>query len=370
MALPLTLLMIACFVVPDFGETGKIVYACVTYVALSMVYTTVNVPFGALNAALTRDQHEVTILTTTRMWLVNVAQVAITYGVPSLVILFAGTMNSPEARDGWLFTVVIYGIIGFAALLFSFAGTKERVVISKEDQDKVKFTDLFTEVVRNRPLRIISFMFITAFAVMAITNSASTYFVKYNLGDETLVGYYNVISALPALLILPFMPALRKRFGKKGLLYLSLAICFVGFVGLLVIPARNMPMIFVAQFVRSVGFGVVGAFIWSLIPEAITYGEWQTGKRISGIANALIGFFFKFGLALGGFVPGVVLALTGFDPGIDVQSDAALLGIRILLAALPALLVVLLAYIVSRYDLTDEQLVTYGQEIEARSVKS
>jgi GPH family glycoside/pentoside/hexuronide:cation symporter len=131
-----------------------------------------------------------------------------------------------------------------------------------------------------------------------------------------------------------------------------------------------MPMIFVAQFVRSVGFGVVGAFIWSLIPEAITYGEWQTGKRISGIANALIGFFFKFGLALGGFVPGVVLALTGFDPSIDVQSDAALLGIRVLLAAFPALLVILLAYIVSRYDLTDEQLVTYGQEIEARSVKS
>jgi GPH family glycoside/pentoside/hexuronide:cation symporter len=366
MALPLTVLMVACFIVPSFGETGKVIYACATYVALSVVYTTVNVPFGALNAALTRDQHEVTILTTTRMWLVNVAQVAITYGVPTIVIAFAGTMNSPEARSGWLITVAIYGVVGLGALLFSFAGTKERVVISKEDQEKVKFSDLFTEVVRNKPLRIISFMFITAFAIMAITNSAATYFVKYNLGSESLVGYYNVISALPALFILPFMPLLRKKLGKKGLLYLSLAVSFAGFVGLFAIPAGNVPMIFVAQLVRSVGFGIVGAFIWSLIPEAITYGEWQTGKRISGIANALIGFFFKFGLALGGFVPGIVLSLTGFNSELEVQSHAALLGIKTLLAALPALLVILLAFVVSRYNLTDEQLVRYGKEIEER----
>jgi GPH family glycoside/pentoside/hexuronide:cation symporter len=366
MAAPLTVLMIACFIVPDFGETGKIVYACVTYVALSMVYTTINVPFGALNAALTRDQQEVTILTTTRMWLVNVAQVAITYGVPSLVILFAGTMDSPGSRSGWLITIVIYGAIGFGALLFSFAGTKERVVMSKEEQSKVKFTDLFTEVARNRPLRIISFMFITAFAIMAITNSAGTYFVKYNLGSESLVGAFMVISAVPALVILPFMPLLRRKLGKKGLLYLSLAISFVGFAGLFAVPSENVVTIFVFQFIRSIGFGVVGAFIWSLIPEAITYGEWQSGKRISGIANALIGFFFKFGLALGGFVPGIVLSLTGFSSEAAVQSAGALFGIKLLLAALPALLVLVLAAIVWRYNLTDEQLVEYSEEIENR----
>ncbi|MDR1406785.1 MAG: MFS transporter [Tannerella sp.] len=366
MALPLTVLMIACFIVPDFGRTGKIVYACTTYVALSIVYTTVNVPFGALNAALTRDQHEVTILTTTRMWLVNVAQVAITYGVPVLVIAFAGTMDTPEARGGWLLTIIIYGVAGLAALLFSFAGVRERVVISREEQAKVKFTDLFTEVVRNKPLRVVSFMFITAFAIMAISNSASTYFVKYNLGNENLIAYYNVISALPALVILPFMPMLRKKLGKKGLLYLSLVISFVGFAGLFVLPADRVVMIFVFQAIRSIGFGVTGAFIWSLIPEAISYGEWLTGKRISGIANALTGFFFKFGLALGGFVPGIVLAITGFDPDLGAQSDTALFGIRLLLAALPALLVVLLAFIVSRYNLTDTQLVEYGKEIEKR----
>ncbi|MDR0812365.1 MAG: glycoside-pentoside-hexuronide (GPH):cation symporter, partial [Paludibacter sp.] len=330
---------------------------------LSMVYTTVNVPFGALNAALTRDQHEITILTTARMWLVNVAQVAITYGVPTIVIAFAGTMDTPEARGGWLTTIIIYGVVGFGALLFSFFGTKERVVISKEDSAKVKITDLFVELKNNPPLVVLSLVFITAFGIMAIGNSAGTYFIKYNIGNEGLVGSYNVISALPALLILPFMPMLRKFFGKKGLLYLSLGISFVGYLGLFVLPADNVTLIFVAQTVRSIGFCVVGAFIWSLIPEAITYGEWKSGKRISGIANALIGFFFKFGLALGGFVPGMILSVTGFDADVAVQTDSALFGIRLILGAIPGALVLVLMFIVSKYKLTDEQLVQYSNEI-------
>ncbi|MEZ5006344.1 MAG: glycoside-pentoside-hexuronide (GPH):cation symporter [Bacteroides graminisolvens] len=368
MALPLTVLMILCFVVPPLGETGKVVYACLTYVLLSILYTTVNVPFGALNAALTRDQQEITILTTVRMWLVNVAQVAITYGVPTLVIFFSGqwiplkheTVGSPP---------FYFGIIGFVALLFSFWGTKERVVISVRKQTNVKLSDLFTEIVRNKPLRIISLMFITAFAIMAIGNSAGTYFVKYNLGDEGLVGIYNVISALPALVILPFIPWLRKTLGKKQLLYVSLIISFIGFVLLFVVPTQWTAMIFVAQTIRSIGFCVVGAFIWSLIPEAITYGEWQSGKRISGIANALIGFFFKFGLAVGGFVPGIVLTMTGFNADNAVQTDSALLGIRLLLAVFPAILVAVLYYIVSCYNLTDEQLIKYGKEIEMKNEK-
>jgi GPH family glycoside/pentoside/hexuronide:cation symporter len=367
MALPLTALMVACFLVPNFGATGKAVYACITYVALSMVYTTVNVPFGALNAALTRDQQEITILTTARMWLVNVAQVAITYGVPTIVIAFSGTMDTPEARGGWLLAIVIYGVVGFGALLFSFFGTQERVVISKEDAARVKVTDLFTELKNNPPLVVLSLMFITAFGIMAIGNSAGTYFIKYNIGNENLVGVFNVISALPALLILPFMPWLRKKLGKKRLLYLSLAVSFAGYFGLFVLPASNVTAIFIAQTVRSVGFCIVGAFIWSLIPEVITYGEWKSGKRISGIANALIGFFFKFGLALGGFVPGMVLAQSGFNADMLTQSATALLGIRLILGAIPGALVLALMFIVSKYNLTDAQLTACEEEIEARN---
>ncbi|MDR1862112.1 MAG: MFS transporter [Candidatus Ancillula sp.] len=368
----LVVLMVLCFVVPQFGETGNTIYAFVTYIALSMVYTTVNVPFGALNAALTRDPQETTILTATRMWLVNVAQVAITYGVPTIVVALSATHSNSSKEDAsaWLTTIIIYGVVGLVALIFSFKGTKERVVISKEDSATVKASDLFVEVARNRPLRIVSFMFIVGFGIMAISNSAGAYFMTYNVGDDTLIGVYNVISAIPALVILPFVPALRKLLGKKNLMYVSLGVSLVGFGGLFLIPdpKANLVLIFIFQFIRSAGFGVATGFFWSLIPEAVTYGEWKFGKRIAGIANALIGFFFKFGLALGGVVPGLILSATHFNAEMTTQPDAALFGIRVILAGIPFLLVLVFMFVVSKYDLTDEQLEQYNTEIEARRV--
>ncbi|MDR1448478.1 MAG: MFS transporter [Candidatus Ancillula sp.] len=370
MGAPLAILMVLCFVVPPLAETGKVVYAAVTYVALSMVYTTINVPFGALNAALTRDPQETTVLTSVRMWLVNVAQVAITYGIPTIVLALSATHtnNRHSDKSAWLTTIIIYAVVGLIALFFSFAKTKERIVISKKDSANVKVTDLFAEVARNKHLRIVSFMFICAFGIMAITNSSAAYFVTYNMGDKSgsLIGAYNVISAIPALVILPFMPKLRALLGKRNLLFASIVVSVIGFIGLFFINPSYHLAIFIFQFIRSTGFGIVGAFIWSLIPEAIAYGEWLTGKRIAGIANALIGFFFKFGLALGGFVPGFVLQITGFSADATTQSSSALFGIRILLAGIPALLCGVLAFIVSRYTLTDEDLETYNSEIEAR----
>ena len=66
--IPLTGLAILCF---WDGFSGSLVYAYITYVGLSMLYTLINVPYGALNSSLTRDTDEITILTSVRMLLAN-----------------------------------------------------------------------------------------------------------------------------------------------------------------------------------------------------------------------------------------------------------------------------------------------------------
>src|SRR5690606_21588742 len=58
--IPLTGFAILCF---WNGFSGSLVYAYITYVGLSMCYTLINVPYGALNASLTRDTDEITKLT-------------------------------------------------------------------------------------------------------------------------------------------------------------------------------------------------------------------------------------------------------------------------------------------------------------------
>src|SRR5690606_11750785 len=80
--IPLTGFAILCF---WNGFSGSLVYAYVTYVGLSMLYTLINVPYGALNASLTRDTDEITKLTSARMFMANLGGLAVGYGVPIVV---------------------------------------------------------------------------------------------------------------------------------------------------------------------------------------------------------------------------------------------------------------------------------------------
>ena len=53
--------------------------------------------------------------------------------------------------------------------------------MNAEESAKVKISDLWMEFFHNRPLRIIAFFFITAFAMMSIGNAAGAYFMNSNL---------------------------------------------------------------------------------------------------------------------------------------------------------------------------------------------
>ena len=107
--------------------------------------------------------------------------------------------------------------------------------------------------------------------------------------------------------------------------------------------------------------------MWALVPEVISFGEYTSGKRIAGIVNALTGIFYKAGMALGGVVPGLVLAWTGFNQANEfTQSPLAQQGILWLVCVLPALLLLLAMFIISKYELTDERMEEINHAIAAR----
>lgn len=230
--IPLTGLAILCFW-NGFAHSEywfKLIYCYVTYVSLSMLYTLINVPYGALNSSLTRDTHEITVLTSTRMFMANLGGLAVSAGIPILVAALNG-------------------------------------MIKPEDVNSAIFMGL---------------------------------------------------GSLPAFLFMPLVPAIKKAVGKKNMFYIFLTIAILGMAFLYVVASidstrENKTLIYIAQFVKSTGVIVATGYMWALVPEVISYSEWKTGKRISGVVNALTGIFFKAGMALGGVVPGAVLALVGYN---------------------------------------------------------
>jgi Na+/melibiose symporter-like transporter len=230
--IPLTILAILCF---WDGFKPSLVYAYITYVGMSMLYTLINVPYGALNSSLTRDTDEITVLTSTRMFMANVGGLCVSAGVPLLVATLAGA-------------------------------------------------DL--------PIEMALFM---------------------GLGS------------LPSFIFMPLVPAIKKKVGKKNMFYIFLSVAIFGMALLYIISRigtvkENITLVYIAQFIKSTGVIVATGYMWALIPEVISYGEYTTGRRISGIVNALTGIFFKAGMALGGVVPGFVLWLVNYQP-VDAASN-------------------------------------------------
>ena len=370
--IPLTGFAILCF---WNGVSGSLAYAYFTYVGLSMLYTLINVPYGALNASLTRDTNEITVLTSVRMFLANTGGLAVAYGIPMIVAALSpdGKINSAASGDAWFTTMCIYAVVGLALLIFCFSQTKERVVMSEQETANVRVSDLWVEFRRNKPLRVLAFFFITAFAMMAVGNSAGSYYMIYNVhADAGQVANFMALGSIPAFIFMPMVPAIKRKVGKCGMFNIFLSVAIVGMAMLYVIsmvPALKTQiwLVYVAQFVKSTGVIVATGYMWALVPEVISYGEHTHGKRISGIVNALTGIFYKAGMALGGVVPGLVLAFVGFDKSNEVaQSAVAEQGILWLVAVIPAILLGLAMYIISQYELTDEVIDKINMEIEKR----
>lgn len=369
---PLTGFAILCF---WDGFSGSLLYAYITYVGMSMLYTLINVPYGALNASLTRDTEEITVLTSVRMFLANVGGLAVAYGIPMIVATLSpdGKINTVESANAWFVTMAIYAVAGLVLLLFCFTQTKERVVMDKSETDDVKVSDLWVEFRRNRPLRILAFFFVTAFAMMAIGNSAGSYYMIYNIHSSAdQLAYFMALGSVPAFIFMPMVPAIKRKVGKRGMFNIFLSVAILGMILIYIISMvpslrSQIWLVYLAQFIKSTGVIVATGYMWALVPEVISYGEYTHGKRISGIVNALTGIFYKAGMALGGVVPGLILAFVGFDKNNAVSQTAfAEQGILWLVAVIPALLLGLSMFIISKYELTDEVIDKINMEIEKR----
>ena len=374
--IPLSVFAILCF---WNGFSGNLLYAYVTYVGMSMCYTLINVPYGALNSSLTRDTNEITVLTSVRMVMANIGGLIVSVGIPMIVGALSpdGKMNSAASGNAWFITMTIYCIMGLLLLVFCFSQTKEKVVMDAKEAENVKVSDLWMEFVRNKPLRILAFFFIVTFTISSVGNAAGSYFMIYNVQASTSqVSVFMGLSSMAPIIFLPMVPFFKRMFGKKNMFYIFLGIALLGIAILCAastIPALQgkIGLIYAGQFIRSVGTMVTGGYMWALIPEVISYSEYTSGRRIAGIVNALTGIFFKAGMALGGVIPGLVLSFVGFDQTNEIsQSAFAQQGILWLITIIPAVLIVLSIFIIKQYTLTDEVIDKINIEIEARNASA
>ncbi|WP_270337269.1 MFS transporter [Weissella cibaria] len=382
------LVILAAMLFLPFGQwfpAIKLPFAFLSYLATAMIYSFVNIPYGALNASLTRDNEEIAKLTTVRMTLANVAnlmvytlfplfvQLATSVGRESKDIgmfgihLNLGNYASPQSAGAWFKVYAVYMVIGFIALMITYSKTKERVLPEK-NQEQVKYSDLFAEFKRNKPLQILGLFFLVGFTFNFFGSTAWPFFLQYNIGHSEWNGSISLIGSIPGIFLVALWPLIRSKVGKKGFFYLFLAMFSAGSLVLWIWTKTpdTIALGYVGRFLQQWGLTSATGFMWSLVPEVVSYGEYTSKKCVAGIINAIMGLFFKLGLALGGIIPGYINAATGFDGAKKVQSATALMGVQWSMVWLPIIMAIVAGIIIAKYPLTDDKVAEMNHEIENR----
>lgn len=146
LAVPFALIGIFTFTTPQLSDTGKLVYAYITYSLMMMVYSAINVPYASLLGVMSPDPKERNTLSTYRMTFAYIGSfIALLLFMP-MVNLFGG---AEDEQRGWMLSVVVIAVMCAVLFYLCFALTRERVKPIREVQGSLK--DDLRDLLHNRP---------------------------------------------------------------------------------------------------------------------------------------------------------------------------------------------------------------------------
>ena len=344
-SLPLAVSMILLFYAPELPQSGKLVYAAVTYIFFGMAFTAYNVPYGTLTAVMTNDYNERSRLTGYRMTFAMLGGLVAAVFMLQLVDYFGG------GKEGFLWTASGFAVIILATNLTGFFTTKEKAVI--QETSRANLRESFQTLKKNRPFWLLCLAFGCCFAALGVYSASAAYFYQYYMGDTSLTMTALLIMMGTTGITVPFWAWYAQRVGKRKAFLRGTVFYIVAFFLMIFIQPDQMHLMYPLLFIQGIGNGSAAFASWAMLPDTIEYGQWKTGERIAGISYGIFGFCFKLGLGLGAGMTGLILAGLGYQPGM-IQSETVLWGIRMLMTFSPLILVVIAFLAVFNYEITPQ----------------
>ncbi len=342
LAVPIAIAAVLVFTVPNFGDFGKYVYIAITYnLVTTVLYTAINIPYGALTARMSRDQNQRMIINVFRMFMAQVGSLAINALTLPIVKAVGGEAGT-SSQQAWVIVSCVYGVLAAVLFLLCFKTTKERVDVPVE---KISFGKSFKLCMKNDQWLLLVATWVVMVLGLSLSMTVGTYYAKYLLGDETYIGYLSAVGILVALIVMPLMTGIIKKVGKRNVAFVGAIISFVGAVLVLVNPF-NFSWLMLCAVIKGIGSATAMGTMFAMIADTIEYGQWKTGTRVEGMLYSTTTFGAKIGGGIAGAVAMGILGAAGYDGNMAVQPDAAVNVIKnlYLYAALPFLAIMPVIY--------------------------
>lgn len=370
-AIPFAVIGVMTFSSPDFGPSGKLIYAYVTYTLMMMVYTAINVPYSSLMGVMTSDTKERTSLASFRFIGAYSGGIFMTATVPYLLDFFKNS-GSNDAQS-YQYTVAIYAVLAAFFFIMTFFWTKERV---KPLVEKSSIKKDLKDLAKNAQWFIMLGAGISVLIFNSLRDGSIMYYFKYFVKDQSLpyfgdvqwdklAGAYMTVWLVTNLIGVLLAKPLSAKFGKKATFMMSMIIAFVFSAVFYFVDPNAIGMIFGLNVIMGVCSGLVLPLIWSMYADIADYSEWKTGRRATGLVFSSSSMSQKMGWTLGGAITGWLLSAYGFEANAE-QTTESLKGIRLMISIYPAVGAILSALFLIKYKLSDSYMKNISAELDKR----
>ena len=360
--IPLALSFLALFMMPEnLSSSGQQIYAYVTYFLLTVAFYTINnVAYHAMLQRFSLTAADRGTVSAVRSFLCVVFAAGLSIATPILIPILGGE----ESQQTWTTLVLIFGGISTICLLITAIGIKEKLPALKlNDATAKKESKEDTQKAVKILLRCPYFYIAGAISLVWFTSFNMTginyYYARDVLGDGELASVLSIVSMMPMLIAMPFVPVLFNKLGKRKTVMIGLIIGAVASLCILIDP-HSVVINAVFLVIKCIGGAPLMAAVATLAGDVTDYNQMRTGIRSEGATTSVYSVGVKLGTGLGGAVVAWALAVGHYDANLAVQPASATTAMIVTLCVIPAVLYIIGAVLMSYWDLEK-----YQDEIQA-----
>ena len=381
-ALPFAVCGVLLFTTP---ENGKTVWAYVTYIMMMTVYTGINVPYGSLLNVMTADSDEKSVLSSYRMFFAYGGSFIALFAWEPLCNMFDKTRVTVEGTGAlasistdptaWQNAMIVIASCCLLLFLLCFLLTKEHV----KSESTVSVGQDLKFLLKNKPWWLLIGAALASNLFNTVRGTTTAYFfADYVIKTVEMApqwaflvsaGIFLSIGEIANMIGVVLAVPMSKHLGKKSTYMLSMAVLVALSILFFFLPATTGGYwaMLAFQLVISVFTGVISPLVWSMYADVADWSELKDGTASTGLIFSSASMAQKFGGAFGGSAVMWMLAAFGYSTVAGaVQTETAILGLRILMSWVPAAVAALSILVVWFYPLTKKKMESVQAELAFR----
>jgi len=390
---PFVAITIITFYTPDLDESMKLIYAFLSFLLLRLMYSVVNVPYGALMGVISGDARERDSVSAYRNIFAQIGWFcASTLFMPA--VKYLQDTFELQGKVAFFYIVSAYAVVAGLLLFFTFWGTKERVEPVAEENSPIK--DDLKDLITNKPWIIVTLAGILMLVFTTCHNFLINYYCKYYLsnmyadpsapdgfryeligtffGNEMswelfssiMFGFGSVITIVATILCEKFLIG---KLGKSKSWVLCFVLASVASAFYLFVPKESLAVIILLQILFTLFIGPCSFIMWSMYADIADNTEVQTGRRATGLIFSSATMSQKLGNTLAAIIPGAVLSFVGFKANDLNMSDSVREMILYVFALFPIISAVFAVICLKFYNIDEKKIEENSKELARRKAE-